>query len=257
MKNVFKFLGLALVAGAMLVSCGKDFTITVTANDSTMGTVSGGGSYAANETATLTATPNTGFVFVSWQDGNTENPRTITVTENADYVATFKATTTPTQSGTFSVNFGSVASFTRPQDSLVAALSSNTAIFFVSKTIASLEGSNVSYYFPLLRAQCPNTIGTYDTSSAACLFYTGSFNQAGYQYADWMAETLSTHVTAFDATSLKISGTITATMWDQYTCATTQDMTQADAPHENLTATFSNLVLTSVSKGALKAKPIK
>ncbi len=60
-----------------------------------MGTVSGGGSYAAGATATLTATPNTGYHFVQWQDGNTQNPRTITVTGDATYTAAFAPDAAP------------------------------------------------------------------------------------------------------------------------------------------------------------------
>ena len=71
------------------------YTITATSANPTMGTVSGGGSYAAGATATLTATPNTGYHFVQWQDGNTQNPRTITVTGNATYTATFAPDAAP------------------------------------------------------------------------------------------------------------------------------------------------------------------
>ena len=69
----------------------NSYTLTVNANDNTMGSVSGGGSYDYNATATLTATAATGHHFVQWQDGNTDNPRTVTVTANATYTATFEA----------------------------------------------------------------------------------------------------------------------------------------------------------------------
>ena len=69
----------------------NSYTLTVNANDNTMGSVSGGGSYDYNATATLTATAATGHHFVQWQDGNTQNPRTVTVTANATYTATFEA----------------------------------------------------------------------------------------------------------------------------------------------------------------------
>ena len=51
------------------------------------GYVMGESSYAEGETVTLTAVPNVGNKFSQWRDGNTDNPRTITVTENAEYVA--------------------------------------------------------------------------------------------------------------------------------------------------------------------------
>ena len=67
------------------------YTITANSNNTAWGTVTGGGTYNSGATATLTATPTNGYRFVSWQDGNTQNPRTITVTGNATYTATFEA----------------------------------------------------------------------------------------------------------------------------------------------------------------------
>ena len=67
-----------------------NMTITVTSANESMGTVSGSGEYAFGTVATITATPNEGYRFVSWNDGNTNNPRTITVTGNATYIATFE-----------------------------------------------------------------------------------------------------------------------------------------------------------------------
>ena len=65
------------------------YTITVLANNNAWGTVSGGGSFLENTTTTIGATANDGYHFVSWQDGNTDNPRTITVTADMTYTATF------------------------------------------------------------------------------------------------------------------------------------------------------------------------
>ena len=67
-----------------------NITITVTSANENMGTVSGGGEYAFGTQATITATPNQGYRFVSWNDGNTDNPRIITVTAEATYTATFE-----------------------------------------------------------------------------------------------------------------------------------------------------------------------
>ena len=66
------------------------YTISVSANDGEMGSVTGGGNYYEGSTATLTATPVGGYVFEKWSDDNTDNPRTITVSEAATYTAIFK-----------------------------------------------------------------------------------------------------------------------------------------------------------------------
>ena len=68
----------------------NNITITVTSANENMGTVSGGGEYAFGAQVTITAIPNQGYRFVCWNDGNTDNPRTITATANATYIATFE-----------------------------------------------------------------------------------------------------------------------------------------------------------------------
>ena len=67
------------------------YTITVVSNNNAWGTVTGGGTYNAGATATLIATPASGYRFVSWSDGNTQSTHTVTVTGDATYVATFEA----------------------------------------------------------------------------------------------------------------------------------------------------------------------
>lgn len=66
----------------------NSYTLTVTAGAG--GTVSGSGTYNYGATATLNATPSAGYHFVKWSDGNTNASRTVTVTENATYTATFE-----------------------------------------------------------------------------------------------------------------------------------------------------------------------
>ncbi len=78
-----------MLLGAMclgFVACEKEeqepskpiYTVTLSVNDETMGTVAGDGTYENGETATLTATGNEGYAFYAWSDGSTENPRTVT-----------------------------------------------------------------------------------------------------------------------------------------------------------------------------------
>lgn len=63
---------------------------TVSVSAGTGGSVSGGGTYEHGSTATLTATPNTGYRFTRWSDGVTTATRTITVTSSATYTAYFE-----------------------------------------------------------------------------------------------------------------------------------------------------------------------
>ncbi|MBP5711006.1 MAG: hypothetical protein J6W84_08555 [Bacteroidales bacterium] len=89
MKTTIKFLGLALLVVMTLTGCKKQYTITVQSNNNAWGTVTGGGTYYDGDQATLSAIPAAGYYFISWQDGDKSNPRTITVSTNAVYIATF------------------------------------------------------------------------------------------------------------------------------------------------------------------------
>ena len=62
-------------------------TIYITASEH--GFVEGGGSYDLGAIATLTAIPDEGYSFDSWSDGNTDNPRTITVNGDIRLAAKF------------------------------------------------------------------------------------------------------------------------------------------------------------------------
>ena len=103
------------------------YTLTVTSNNTTYGTVTGGGTYDNKATATLTATPNTGYKFVKWSDdANAPATRTVTVTGNATYTATFEpityTVTFKDENGatlkTETVNYGSTV--TAPSDPVKA-----------------------------------------------------------------------------------------------------------------------------------------
>ena len=72
----------------------QTYTITAVSANTSMGEVIGGGTYAAGTTVQLMANAYPGYEFVNWQDGNTSNPRYITVTGNASYTAYFQAVST-------------------------------------------------------------------------------------------------------------------------------------------------------------------
>lgn len=65
------------------------YTITVGSNNTSWGTVSGGGTFRENVSTYITATPLSGYRFIQWHDGNTNSSRYITVTANAHYTAQF------------------------------------------------------------------------------------------------------------------------------------------------------------------------
>ena len=65
------------------------FQVLATSSDLAHGTVEGGGVFKKGEQTTLKATANEGYKFTQWSDGNTDNPRTVTVTSDVTYTAEF------------------------------------------------------------------------------------------------------------------------------------------------------------------------
>ncbi len=68
-----------------------NYTISATSNDETMGTVLGSGEYAAGATVTLTAVANSGYHFVRWSDGTTDDHYIFTAEADVELVAYFEA----------------------------------------------------------------------------------------------------------------------------------------------------------------------
>lgn len=69
-------------------------TLTVLVTDASFGSVSGGGTFDEGSTQTIQATPNPGYAFMKWSDGNTENPRTVKLTSDLTLTANFETNIT-------------------------------------------------------------------------------------------------------------------------------------------------------------------
>ena len=100
-KNIFRILCLAMTAGMVFAACEKEnadgsdadgkYTVTVVSADETMGKAYGGGQFDGGSTTRIWGTPEVGYQFARWNDGNTENPRDITVNGDVTYTAYFTA----------------------------------------------------------------------------------------------------------------------------------------------------------------------
>ncbi|MBO4602588.1 MAG: leucine-rich repeat domain-containing protein [Salinivirgaceae bacterium] len=67
----------------------NQYTITLNTNIAVRGTVSGGGEFDYLSNNSISATPNEGYVFDSWSDDVTDNPRTIKLTSDTTFTAVF------------------------------------------------------------------------------------------------------------------------------------------------------------------------
>ena len=115
------------------------YTITVLSASETMGTVDGGGTFQEGTEIQISATANEGFVFVAWNDGNTDNPRTIVVTGNATYIASFGPATGIEDNAT-----PEIAIYPNPTSEFInisssEPISSIEIISITGKTVAQME----------------------------------------------------------------------------------------------------------------------
>lgn len=70
----------------------KDFSIVGISDDETLGHVIGGGNaFHCDQVAILEAIPEEGYEFEKWNDGNTDNPRSVIVNGDSTFTATFAA----------------------------------------------------------------------------------------------------------------------------------------------------------------------
>lgn len=100
---------LVFLVTLLFSSCVKNldyYVIGVSVNPAGSATVTGGGMYAKGTTATLAVTPTDGYTFIAWSDGNTDNPRSVTVTADADYTA--QCIVTPNGGGNQDGNYDNI-----------------------------------------------------------------------------------------------------------------------------------------------------
>lgn len=67
--------------------------LNVQSNNNSMGSVEGGGKYVKSVNTTIVAIANQGYKFISWDDGNIENPRQIAITKDTSFTAIFQEET--------------------------------------------------------------------------------------------------------------------------------------------------------------------
>lgn len=66
-----------------------DYTVSISSSDKAKGTVKFIQEIDCSNTAIFSATAKSGYAFLKWNDGNIDNPRTVTVENNESYTAVF------------------------------------------------------------------------------------------------------------------------------------------------------------------------
>lgn len=213
----------------------QTYTLTVTAG--TGGTVSGGGTYSHGATATLKATPNTGYKFVKWSDGNTSATRTVTVSGAATYTATFEKLTytvtwknadgttletdtgvaygtTPTYNGSTPTKaYDSTYHYTfKDWDKTVGAITGNTTYTATYNSVAH------SYTSKVTKAATCTSAGERTYTCSCGRSYTESIPALGHSYTDVVTQPTET---ANGYTTHTCKNDSSHSYVDTYTCLAT------------------------------------
>lgn len=163
---------------AIFLAPGEEtYTVTVNVNDPVMGSATVNGTNTASvisgATVTLTATPNSGYHFVRWNDDNTDATRTVTVTANKSFTATFEANPTP-YTITVSVNDPTMGT---------ATVNGSTTTTVMSGTEVTLTATaNQGYRF--VRWNDNNTETTRTVTVTEDMNFTATFEANGTQDID-------------------------------------------------------------------------
>ena len=167
----------------------NSYTISASANPVAGGTVNGAGDYTYGQTATLTATANTGYNFVNWTENgtavSTNATYSFTATDNRTLVANFEAISytitanaNPTEGGTVT----GAGSYTYGQTATLNA-TANTGYHFVNWTDGNaVVSSEATYSFPVSgnRNLIANfQLNTYTISASANPVAGGTINGTG------------------------------------------------------------------------------
>ena len=165
------------------------FNITVTANPSQGGTVTGGGTYNNGQSCTVSATANTGYTFTNWtENGSVVSSNanyTFTVQSNRNLVANFTlntytitATANPTNGGTVS----GAGTFNHGASCTLTATAATGYTFTNWTENGSVVSSNANYTFTVQsnRNLVANfTLNTYTITATANPTNGGTVSGAG------------------------------------------------------------------------------
>lgn len=208
-------------ATSFITTIQRLWLLSVSANNADWGNVRGGGSYSYNSSTVISATPNTGYHFVQWSDGNTDNPRTVVVTSDTTFTAVFAknqyAISTSVQSGNGTTYGDSIAEY---QDQIQLSAVADYGWQFSRwsdgngsnpRTVVATEDKEYkaifvrkNFYVSVLSANTTmgyvNGSGNYEYESNATISATG---RLGYEFNEWSdgnAENPRTFVVTGDTT---------------------------------------------------------
>lgn len=216
-------------------------TVSVT-YDTAMGTVSGAGQYAYGTTATLTATPNDGYHFIGWSNGESTPTISLTVAADIALTATFAADTVyytvvvasadtlmgtvSTVGGTYAAGTSLTVTATPNEGYVFAGWLSGTAIVSTSATYTFTVASDVTLTALFAQGQPTPTafVVTVEVNDPTMGYVTGggtyaeaaectleAHANAGYRFVRWMNGNVQVGTEGDPTLTFTVSANITIT----------------------------------------------
>ena len=182
----------------------NQYNLTVQADTSIHGSCNGGGSYNYLSERTIRANANYGYHFTQWNDGDTNNPRVITLTQDTAFIASFSKNQYTLTVSSNDTTLGSVVGsgtyeyldtvsisattiehyhFVRwddgntlnPRNIIVTSDISRSAIFAIDTHSVTLQAANITH------GTCSGS-GQYQYGTAATV---EALPYSGYQFLHW------------------------------------------------------------------------
>ena len=251
MKKANLFFALAAIVSVCCSSCVKNLELCmleVNSEDPVKGSASGGGVYHQGDEVTILATANPGYRFWQWNDGNSENPRTVTVEGNATYTASFNGSGRSVTFGNYTwSNVFYVSTYWPSYSVMATSLYSNT---------------NYSYPYAYIRIDSPANV-TRTLTAGADGYLSGNYNCIEYYqqtslisvnngdtiyYGDWWAKSATVTISMLDFTAKKMNLKVNATMFDANYAFITPATGMASAPTRTLTVELPNLTFSQAKQ---------
>ena len=139
------------------------YHLTLNVNDANLGSVAGAGNYREGEQVTITAIPAEGARFVSWDDGDTNAQRVITLMQDLTLTATFAGCTPQT----YTTNF--ISDIWETEDML----------WFCGKKAASFSSESVQVTKAYSGAYTQSKVNFNRVSSVVVTYFTNATTGAG------------------------------------------------------------------------------
>ena len=168
--------------------------ISATANPEEGGSVSGGGEYGPNQTCTLTATPNEGYVFLKWtRNGSTVSSLptySFTVSTTNDYVAHFYKVEDAVAIGEPTINNSYLPTYTYSSYSLTQQIYTADELNLNAGPISSIsffsnsssQTRNMTVYMVNTTKSSFNSANDWITVSGSNLVFSGTVSVAYYNW---------------------------------------------------------------------------